>query len=1149
MRKDKGVSMISLVITIIVILILAAITFHSVDTIDKASEERAMQELSEVKKGMLTVRAINAKQGIDETTLNKNFIRVKVADAPDNFVSYANNEGEDVGYVVDLSVIDYEKVNSGQDYKNFSSGDTITFKTDDVFVYDAELKVFNAKSGRYLEGYQNEQNNTTDRKDGPDINVIYNKDGKLEFEVSPKYGGEIISVIIDGQKVNLNDNNLYDYIEKTPTKDKVTIIASEKDGGTTTKVIPIDVGDENRDNDINSPSIISYECEYKQGTADVTVIAQDENARIMAYAVVVGEDSTPSEWIDISEPANMYTIKFNVTENGVYKVFVRNSFGKTASSSKNIRVILNVRYKYDANGGESINAPEVVQLGCNMPVDLTPKVTRKHYEFLGWNTKVTATEGMTEYNIGIENDLVLYPIFRPKVKLVKPTIAVPKYTYNGKEQTLQLNDFDGTLLGITENTMIDAGTKTAVITILNKDRYEWADGTDDNIEFTWTIDKKKISVVWGTTRTFIYNIDEQAPTVSVDSGVEGETVEISRTTAINVGNYTSTASMVRVVGGQANLDNYILENTTMAYRINPYNLSNATIGDISSYTYDGNSKLPTPAVTVPLKSTTTLVNGTEFTYSYSNNLNAGTATVTATGKGNYTGTKSKKYTISKRAITVTAGTSSKTYDGTALTNTTVTLTSGTLGTGDVMSASASGRLINAGSTTNSVSSVVIRRSGTDVTGNYTITKVNGTLTINKRSISANWSTTVAFVYNGQNQAPTVSASSGVNGETIVLTKTTGKNKGSYTSTASISGVNGGQANKNNYTLTNTTKAFSISARAVNVTWGSTQFAYDGGSHVPSASANSGVTGETINLSINGAQINPGVYNATASISSVSGGQGDKNNYTLNNTTVSFTILKNLQVGDYVNYTPTYASASIDTGHTGGSGGSLSTESKAWRIISIVNGKILVTTNGAVSVNSIEMRGKAGFIYGPDEVNRLCKALYSSSKITARSLTVEDIDTACNYNPSGWTWDYKIYYGQTMYFSSGLFYSYEENGRTVVSADGKWNDATVKQTAHNYNAYSYNQTVGDILGSNDGWLASRHILLLADRDYASYGLRKARGESVDGYMMTSSRNNSDDDKGTTAGLHPAFEISITQINTDASISNRGQSQSQAWNISY
>ena len=1151
MRKNNGVSMISLVITIIVILILAAITFHSVDTIDKASEERAMQELSEVKKGLLSVRAINAKQGIDEATLNKNFTRVKVAEAPDNFVSYDNNENEDIGYVIDLSVIDYEKVKSGQDYKNFSSGDTITFKKDDTFIYDAELKVFNTKSGRYLDGYQSEENSTQNRKDGPLINITYNNNGKLEFKVVPKYGGEIIDVLVDGQKVNLNDNNSYDYIEKSQTKDRVTIIASEKDGGTTTKVIPIDIGDENRDNDINSPEIISYEYDYKQGTADVTVIAQDENARIVGYAVVVGEDSIPSEWIDISEPANMYTIKFNVTENGIYKVFVRNSFGKIASSSKNIRVILNVKYKYDANGGESINSPETVKLGCNMAVDLTPKVTRKHYEFLGWNTKITATEGMTEYNIGIENDLVLYPIFRPKIKLVKPTISVPTYIYNGKMQTLQLNDFNETLLGITENTMIDAGTKTAVITILNKDRYEWADGTDDDIEFIWTIDKKKISAVWGTNRTFIYNIEAQAPTVSVESGVDGETIEISRTTAIDVGNYISTASMVRVVGGQAKIDNYILENTTMSYRINPYNLSNATIGDISEYDYDGNEKKPEPTITVPLKGTTNLVKDTEFTYSYLNNFNAGTANVKITGKGNYTGTKSKDYTILKRVITVTSGTSSKTYDGKVLTNSSVNITTGTLGTGDVMSTSTSGILINAGNTENSISSIIIKHGGVDVTKNYAITKVNGTLTIAKKSISVNWGTTVVFTYNGQNQAPTVSAISGVANETLNITRTTGINKGKYTSTASISSVSGGQAKASNYNLTNITNSFEINAKVVNVSWGTTQFTYDGKNHIPSASVSSGVTKETINLSVNDMQINPGVYTATASISSVSGGQGRSDNYILNNTLTSFNILKDLQVGDYVSYTPTDASASINTGNTGGNGGTLYTNTCTWRILSIVNGKILVTSNGTVNVNSIKMRGKAGFIYGPDEVNRLCKALYSNSSrgITARSLTIEDIDTACNYDPYNWVgWDGIIRYGQTRDFSSGIFYSYEENGRTVVNADGKRNNATVKQTAHNYSAYDYNWAVGDVLGSNDGWLASRHIYLETTRTYASYGLRTARGEGVAGTMMISSSDSSDDVKEGTAGLHPAFEISITKINTDVSISNRGQSPSQAWAFS-
>ena len=46
-------------------------------------------------------------------------------------------------------------------------------------------------------------------------------------------------------------------------------------------------------------------------------------------------------------------------------------------------------------------------------------------------------------------------------------------------------------------------------------------------------------------------------------------------------------------------------------------------------------------------------------------------------------------------------------------------------------------------------------------------------------------------------------------ETINVTRTTGTNAGSYTSTASISSVSGGRAKAGNYTLTGTTKAFTI----------------------------------------------------------------------------------------------------------------------------------------------------------------------------------------------------------------------------------------------------------------------------------------------------------------------------------------------------
>ena len=570
--NKRGVSLISLVITIIVIIILASISLHSMNTIDEASNGKMMQELSEVKKGMLVVRSINAKSGLDETTLNKGFIKVKVENPPDNFVSYDTDES--TGYVVDLSVIDYDKLKSGQDYSKLSSGDTIVFNESDVYVYDASLKVFYAKNGKYLDGYGSDENNTSTRLNGPTIQVISTKDGNLHIEVTPAYGGNILSVLVDGQKATTTDGKNFEYVVKS--KESCTIIANEEGGSSTTKVVRIENGTNDNDNDIDSPKIISYVCNYKQGTADVTVIAQDNNSKIVSYAVTVGEDVVPSSdsWVSITEPANKYTAKFNVTENGVYTVWVKHSFGKIGNASKSIRVMLNVKYKYDANGGESVNIAETtVQIGCNSFVDLTPKASRRHYEFLGWNTKITATEGLTIYNIGTENDLVLYAIFRPKIKLTKPTIAVPTYTYNGQVQTLQLNNFDSAILGITDNTMIDVGTKTAIVRILNKDRYEWADGTDDEISYTWSIDKKKITTVWGNTRLFTYNGSEQAPTATADSGVTGETLNLVRTTVVNTGNYTSSASISSVTGGQAKVENYELQNTTVDFRIQNADMS------------------------------------------------------------------------------------------------------------------------------------------------------------------------------------------------------------------------------------------------------------------------------------------------------------------------------------------------------------------------------------------------------------------------------------------------------------------------------------------------------------------------------------------------------------------------------------------------
>ena len=89
-----------------------------------------------------------------------------------------------------------------------------------------------------------------------------------------------------------------------------------------------------------------------------------------------------------------------------------------------------------------------------------------------------------------------------------------------------------------------------------------------------------------------------------------------------------------------------------------------------------------------------------------------------------------------------------------------------------------------------------------------------TWTINPKSVAVTWGTTTLFTYNGGAQAPSVSATTGVTGETMTVTRTTGKNAGSYTSTASCSSVAGGQKLCSNYSLTGTTKAYTINKQKV-----------------------------------------------------------------------------------------------------------------------------------------------------------------------------------------------------------------------------------------------------------------------------------------------------------------------------------------------
>lgn len=137
---------------------------------------------------------------------------------------------------------------------------------------------------------------------------------------------------------------------------------------------------------------------------------------------------------------------------------------------------------------------------------------------------------------------------------------------------------------------------------------------------------------------------------------------------------------------------------------------------------------------------TSVTSGDGYTLSGYSGTNAGSYTVTASLSGfsrwsdGTTANKTITCSISKKAVTVTASSGSKTYDGSALTNATgCSVTSGSVVSGHSVTCSNSGSVTNKGSATNTLSSVVIKSGSTDVSGNYSITKVNGILTVNARA--------------------------------------------------------------------------------------------------------------------------------------------------------------------------------------------------------------------------------------------------------------------------------------------------------------------------------------------------------------------------------------------------------------------------------
>ena len=223
----------------------------------------------------------------------------------------------------------------------------------------------------------------------------------------------------------------------------------------------------------------------------------------------------------------------------------------------------------------------------------------------------------------------------------------------------------------------------------------------------------------------------------VEGIVSGETVEFTTTgSQTEVGTSKNTYELV---WKSAKATNYTLAKesigklTVKAKSIIPddkdtpeSDKTGITVSEPSDSKYDGKEHREVLTVT-DTKTGKELVAGTDYSVTYSSDLvNAGTVTMKVAGLGNYSGSFTKTYKITKRSVTLTSATVSKVYDGSALTNTSITVSGDGFVEGEGASYEVTGTQTEVG---NSANAFEYKLNEKTLASNYNITKVVGTLTI------------------------------------------------------------------------------------------------------------------------------------------------------------------------------------------------------------------------------------------------------------------------------------------------------------------------------------------------------------------------------------------------------------------------------------
>jgi uncharacterized repeat protein (TIGR02543 family) len=625
----------------------------------------------------------------------------------------------------------------------------------------------------------------------------------------------------------------------------------------------------------------------------ITIIPDPEDAQGLTwqwyYAEVNEQESVVKGEAIEGETSSSYVVKEG--DVGKYLYYVISKGGKELENGYVGPVRIAIHPTVSLEGwayGENPNTPVVTGNTGNGSVSFT--YVEKESEEPESETVPTMPGNYVVYAYVEESGDYAYGFAEAEFAIVKASVTAPTIaskTYNGEVQTAGVQTSN--LYTVTTNAGgTNVGEYDVVLTLADPTNYKWTESDEVTKTLTFKITKAAApTVTVPTPEVVTYDPTKTLANVELSDGwtwVTATTVP----TVVNEG-YAAALTVDDANYDYAEVEGYSAAThkvtRTVALTVNKADGTAATVNPVNR-TYDGTSKA--------LVSVTGEAVGGEMKYVLGENgITAptegwGSSIPTATdagtyyvwykvkGDGNHNDTDANcvEVSIGKRSVTLTSATASKTYDGTALKNSDVTVSGDGFVTGEGATYSVTGSQKVAGSSANAFTYTF--NTGTKES-NYNITKTEGTLTVTSRDAKYQISPQAnsdELKYDGQSHEVTGFETDTfiVEGNTYTVSGLTavgsGTDVGSYTVSVSGTAVvkdSDGNDVSDQFAVTPQTGTLTINKRRVTMTSATDTKEYDGDAFTNTEITVTGdgfITGEGADYDVTGTRTLVGVLENT-----------------------------------------------------------------------------------------------------------------------------------------------------------------------------------------------------------------------------------------------------------------------------------------------